>query len=195
MKLMPFAVMVLAGILMGAEGAAADDSITGKVATAAARVAEIARRTAVCVEISLSAVENAMAAQDQAEGDLMKAMKSGAKGRIAATEKKLELAQEEAAAARDLAKKIIEYSAECNAAAATADQEARSVSGETSPRDLAAIMRRIESLAEIAQKALKRAEALAETLKKQWLLPLPATTTTTTTTTTQPPSPTPVGRR
>jgi len=194
MKRVSLSIMVLAWILTGAAGAVADNSATGKVATAAAQVAEIAGRATVCVEISLSAVENAMAAQDQAETDVMKAMKSGAKGRIAAAEKKLEVAQDDAEAARELAKKIIAHTAECTAASAAADQEAKAVTAETTPRDVVSAMKRIEHLAEIAQKALKKAEALAETLKKQWLLPL-ATTTTTTTTTTQPPSPTPVGRR
>jgi hypothetical protein len=186
-----FCVMALTTVLVGTQIAVADNSATGKVATAAARVAEIAKRASVCVEISLSAVENAMAAQDQAEADVMKAMKSGANGRIAATEKKLEVAQDDAEAARELAKKIIACSAECTAAATAADQEAKAVTAETTPRDVASTMKRIDHLVEIAQKALKKAEALAETLKKQWLLPL----ATTTTTTTQPPSPTPVGRR
>jgi len=180
-------------MLAGATGAGADNSATGKVATAAARVAEIAKRASVCVEVSLSAVENAMAAQDQAELELMKAMKAGTKGRIAAAEKKLELAGEDAEDARELAKKIIAFAADCTAAATAADQEAKAVTAETAPRDLASVMKRIDHLVEIAQKALKKAEALAETLKQQWLLPVVSTTTTTTTT--QPPSPTPVGRR
>jgi len=184
--------MVLAWLLTGAAGAVADSSATGKVTTAAAQVAEFARRASVCADISLSAVENAMAIEDQAEADLMKAMKSGAKGRIAAAEKKLDVAVEDARAARELAKKIIAYTAECNAAAAAADQEAKAVTAETTARDVASAMKRIERPAEIAKQAFKKVDAMAETLKKQWLLPL--ATTTTTTTTTQPPSPTPGGR-
>jgi hypothetical protein len=182
----------------GRAAQAEENSATGKVAIVAAQVEEVAKTARVCVEVSLSAVENAMAAVDDAESDVMNAMKAGDKTRIRLAEKKLEQAAEEAKEARDLAKKIIDYAAECSAAAVAAKEETAKLTADMSDRELASCRKRVNHLLEIARDALKKAETVGETLKKRWLLPVittTSTTTTTTTTTTQPPTPTPVGRR
>ena len=185
--------VLVAGAAFLTNMAAAQDS-AGPGPAGAAQVLEIARKANICLEISLSAVENAMATQDQAEAGLMGAMKAANKPLIDEAEEKLELASDEAEEARELAKKIMDYAAEANAAASDADQEARRATPTMTERERSASAKKLDHLLDVARTALKKADALAQTLKKKWLLPvIPAASAATTTV--QPPAPGPVAPR
>lgn len=174
----------------------AEDTPSGKALKAAAEASQMAQKAGVAVEVALTALENAMAAQDQVEEELMLALKAMNKAKIATAERKLKTALEDVAEATDLVKVIIASASECSAAAASAADEAKRMTPDLSSRESRSRLKRVDQLLDAAREALQRCDEAALRLKKKWLVPAiaPVTTTTTTTTTTVP-SPTPVGRR
>ena len=149
-----------------------DGSVTDPVAIAVAQAADNAKAAGVCVEVSLTAVENAMAAENDAEAGLMKAMRAGDKTRIRSAEKNVKSANGAAEEAREMAKKIMDCAAECAAVAVAAKAEEGKQRPEMTDRETASGAKKMGRLLETARQELSKAEAMTDVLKKKWLLPV-----------------------
>jgi len=138
--------------------------------------AEIARDTA------FNAVENAMAVQDDAEANLIKAIKENDKKKIYSFKKILKTSANEAEDARDLLEKVVKYTSESISAYDSTKETFKIISRTESKKEIESLVGKNEKLANAAEKAVRKAEHEAETLKKKWLIPVILTTSTSSTT-------------
>ncbi|MCK5849629.1 MAG: hypothetical protein KAH23_01845 [Kiritimatiellae bacterium] len=199
-KLVGYAVS-LVGFMFIMSVAGAD---SGKIMTPAGRVSAAVAKAEVYVkqvldarDIGMMADKNAIAVRNEAEQDVLNAMKKGNKRKIKRAKKCLRQANKGAKNARDMLEALMEHVTDCLATAASVRERAKIAAGLKDGKDLKLTARKVERLVESMAKYAGKAQALAEQLKEKWLVSAlgVATTTTTTTTTTQPPTPTPIGRR
>jgi len=159
-----------------------------KLKAAAAAAADFAGRAHLARDVSLKALENALAARDEAEAVLVDAFKSADKSRIRTAEGRVKQARRCVADVCRAVAKISLYVGEALGASACAEVEIKKAIGADTPGQAAAAVRKVEDLAGVAGKAVGKAEKLTEALKKEWLIPLMGKPTTATPTagTTQP---------
>ncbi|MFC1497370.1 hypothetical protein ACFLS1_02710 [Verrucomicrobiota bacterium] len=138
----------------------------------AAEAAKYARRATISRDMAMNAVVNAMAAQDDVEDDLIKAMKANDRKKIDVTKKALESASKEAKEAREIAEQVIEYAGKSISAANMAKEEAKSASDAEEIKRNEPDIKAVRHQVIIAGKMAAKAEALTETLKKRWLIPV-----------------------
>jgi hypothetical protein len=162
----------------------------------AAQVADRALEAALARDIAIKAVENAIAAQDASESDLMAAMAAGDAGRIKRSRRALAEALEATGEAVALAVTVVDCAVRAGSAAAEADALLAGLDG-AGEEALESAAARMADLLRVAERASRKASRLVEKLKTRWLTPpvrSPAATTTLQAPD-DPPTPTPVGRR
>ncbi len=146
--------------------------------------------------MAFNAIENAIANREDAEKFWLISIRTGEKK--AAAKRSLTEATQAAEEALVKLEALVELTTQAQSAAKSARQCLKDAIEQESDKDIGQIADKVESLADIAEKAVKKAQRTSEELKEKWLIPVvsttTSTTTTTTTTTTQPPSVTPVGR-
>ena len=131
-----------------------------------------ARKTAVCRDIVMRALENALAVQNEVETDVQEALLSGKKDRIADTRTALREATGETEEALDLVEQVVDWAGRASAAADAASHALRALeAGKASAKASEESARAAQKMAAEARRALAQATALTETLKKKWLLP------------------------
>lgn len=147
-------------------------NIVEKAMTVVAVVVNSAAETVVLRDMAVIAVRNASAAENDMEDSFLLAVRSGDKIKQVAARKKLDESSKSVEESRDMLQKISDLAGETIVAAESARQCGKEIMLAKTERDAAYILKNIQKLSELAVKAENKARAIAENLKKRWLLPL-----------------------
>jgi hypothetical protein len=168
-----------------------------EAARLAQRIADTALEAGLAREMAVHALENALAAQDKAEGAVFTSMDVGDRAAMRDAGKALKESQADSARAVAAAAEVVAEAVRAGSAATAADETLRGL-GETPGADaLEAALRRLRGLLRSAERAADKASERAGRMKERWLVaPVespPATTSLPAPD--MPETPTPVGRR
>jgi len=141
-------------------------------------VANSAAETGALRDMAVIAVRNAIAAKSDADESFLAAVKSGDKPKQMVAMKKRNAVSESTEESMNMLTKIADYTGEVAEAAGQAKQYEKEVSTATTERDAASKLKQIQKLSISVLKTVKKVQALAEILKKQWLIPLAPQPTT-----------------
>lgn len=163
----------LIGVVCLAGCSTTGDSIGQRsLARLAADSAECARKASLAAEISINALNNAVASREQAEKNLLDTIKGGEPGRIVAASEKLDKIEAETIAARRQVVQVAMASARCGSAAAALAENVKSAAA--APVEKAARIRHeVEKKYKEASESGAEAVKICEILKTRWLTGAP----------------------
>lgn len=170
---------VLALPLMTVCGQNISSNLLERARAASVLAASSATDAGVTRDIAINAVKNALAVQNDSAEAFLLAIKSGDRIKRLAARKAFDRVAESTAEAILNLESIADYAGEAAESAESARQLEKVAAAARTPRDAESAIKKAERAAEAAGKFARKAQPLAEILKKAWLLPVPQVRTAT----------------
>lgn len=169
--LLPVVVFCWATVMAGAGNVSSNmaEAVKSAVTSAAGSAAEAGMMR----DMAVNAVRNAMAAEHNAEEAYLSDVKIGDKKKIISGKKALEEADESVEDAREILERIACCVAESAVAADSAKEQEKIVASAKTNREAERALKKAGQFAESSKEVSKKAQNLADILKKKWLLPIP----------------------
>ena len=155
-----------------ARGESVSSNILERARTVVEVAASSATETDVLRDVAIIAIRNASAVQLDVEELYLAAIKSGDKVKQVTARKRLDEVVESVAESRDRLQQVADLAWQTGVAAEAVKQQEKNVISARSNKDAERVLKHMQKTSEEAVKDAKKAVALAEILKKQWLLPL-----------------------
>ena len=164
---------------VGTALAGTDVSPSATSADTARAAAESLRQAIVAKEMSLLAVQNAVAEQNAVETEILHALQTGNQARVRALMRTLQDAFEAAEQARRVSESILACVETASRAASSAKEESGRAASSDSAQDSARAAQKAERDVKTARKAAAEASARVAPLKERWLILAPSSRMTT----------------